>query len=293
MVKTMHPLIASFALIFATALWGSSFAITQVVVTQMDLISGMFFRALIAVIILLILKPKSLSALNKPDLKNAITIGLFLGSGYLLQSWGLQYTTATVSGFIAGMFVVFTPLVAAVFFRERIPNITWIAILVALFGLGIMTLRGVGFGFGESITLVTALMWSLQITFLSRWGKSNIAWAMTTIQMIVVAVMSLVLAFVLGTFEFPNQNLWDELIYLGAGAGALALLLQTWGQTHVSAVRAAIIFTLEPVWGAIFSVIIVTDVITLPIAIGGGLIILAMLVSEYGAYRARASVVSV
>lgn len=293
MAKKMHPLVASFALIFATALWGSSFAITQLVVTQMDLISGMFFRALIAVIILLILKPKCLSALSKPDLKNAVVIGLFLGCGYLLQSWGLQYTTATASGFIAGMFVVFTPLVAAVFFREKIPNITWIAILVALFGLGIMTLRGVGFGFGESITLVTALMWSLQITFLSRWGKSNIAWAMTTIQMIVVAVMSLVLAFVLDTFEFPNQNLWDELIYLGAGAGALALLLQTWGQAHVSAVRAAIIFTLEPVWGAIFSVIIVSDVITLPIAIGGGLIILAMLVSEYGAYRARASEVSV
>lgn len=288
MAKIMHPLLASFALILATALWGSSFAITQVVVTQMDLISGLFFRALIAVIILVALKPKCLSEISRSDLRNAIIIGLFLASGYLLQSWGLQYTTATASGFIAGMFVVFTPLVAAVFFRERIPNVTWLAIGIALFGLGIMTLRGVGLGFGESITLVTALMWSLQITFLSRWGKTSLAWAMTTIQMIVVAAVSLVLAFTLGTFEFPEQNLWDELIYLGAGAGALALLLQTWGQSHVSAVRAAIIFTLEPVWGAVFSIIIVSDVVTAPIAIGGGLIILAMLVSEYGAYRARA-----
>jgi drug/metabolite transporter (DMT)-like permease len=107
--------------------------------------------------------------------------------------------------------------------------------------------------------------------------------------MLVVAVMSLVLAAALGNLELPPISLWDELIYLGAGAGALALLLQTWGQAQVSAVRAAIIFTLEPVWGAIFSVIIVADVITPPIAIGGALIISAMLISEYGAYQTRAA----
>lgn len=289
MVTKSHPLLASFALIIATALWGSSFAITQVVVTQMDLISGMFARSLIAVTILFLIRPKSVIKTNKSDLKNASVIGIFLGSGYLLQSWGLQYTTATASGFIAGMFVVFTPLVGALIFRDRIRGITWLAILVAVFGLGIMTLRGVGFGFGESITLVTALMWSLQITFLSRWGRPEIAWAVTTIQMLVVAVMSLVLAAALGTLEMPPNSLWDELVYLGAGAGALALLLQTWGQAQVSAVRAAIIFTLEPVWGAIFSVIIVADVITPPIAIGGALIISAMLISEYGAYQTRAA----
>lgn len=289
MVTKSHPLLASFALIIATALWGSSFAITQVVVTQMDLISGMFARSLIAVTILFLIRPKSVIKINKSDFKNASVIGIFLGSGYLLQSWGLQYTTATASGFIAGMFVVFTPLVGALIFRDRIRGITWLAIVVAVFGLGIMTLRGVGFGFGESITLVTALMWSLQITFLSRWGRPEIAWAVTTIQMLVVAVMSLVLAAALGTLEMPPSSLWDELVYLGAGAGALALLLQTWGQAQVSAVRAAIIFTLEPVWGAIFSVIIVADVITPPIAIGGALIISAMLISEYGAYQTRAA----
>lgn len=289
MVTKSHPLLASFALIIATALWGSSFAITQVVVTQMDLISGMFARSLIAVTILFLIRPKSVIKINKSDFKNASVIGIFLGSGYLLQSWGLQYTTATASGFIAGMFVVFTPLVGALIFRDRIRGITWLAIVVAVFGLGIMTLRGVGFGFGESITLVTALMWSLQITFLSRWSRPEIAWAVTTIQMLVVAVMSLVLAAALGTLEMPPSSLWDELVYLGAGAGALALLLQTWGQAQVSAVRAAIIFTLEPVWGAIFSVIIVADVITPPIAIGGALIISAMLISEYGAYQTRAA----
>lgn len=291
MATKTHPILATIALLVATALWGSSFAITQVVVTQMDLISGMLFRSLIAVIILFLLKPKAVFELNPIDRKHSIFIGFFLGSGYLLQSWGLQYTTATASGFIAGMFVVFTPLVGALLFRERIRGLTWAAILVAVFGLAVMTLRGVGFGFGEGITLVTAFMWSLQITFLSRWGRPEIAWAMTTMQMAVVAAMSLVLSSILGTLQLPPVQLWDEIIYLGAGAGALALLLQTWGQAQVSAVRAAIIFTLEPVWGAVFSVIIVADVITPPIAIGGGLIIFAMLISEYGAYRARAKAI--
>jgi len=151
MVTKTHPLLASFALIISTALWGSSFAITQVVVTQMDLISGMFARSLIAVTILFLIRPKSVVRINKSDFKNASVIGIFLGSGYLLQSWGLQYTTATASGFIAGMFVVFTPLVGALIFRDRIRGITWLAIVVAVFGLGIMTLRGVGFGFGEVV----------------------------------------------------------------------------------------------------------------------------------------------
>lgn len=287
-----HPLLASFALLVATALWGSSFAITQVVVTQMDLISGMLFRSLIAVSILLLIKPKSVFQLSAADAKNSTVIGVFLGSGYLLQSWGLQHTTATASGFIAGMFVVFTPLVAAVIFRDRIPAITWAAVAIAISGLAIMTLRGVGFGFGETITIVTAFMWSLQITFLSRWGRPEIAWAMTTIQMATVAVMSLLLALSMNSLQWPPSSLWDELIYLGAGAGALALLLQTWGQAQVTATRSAIIFTLEPVWGAIFSVIIVADVITPPIAFGGGLIICAMLVSELGAYRSRVAAVA-
>lgn len=282
-----HPLIASFALIVATALWGSSFAITQVVVTQMDLISGMLFRSLIAVLILLLLKPRSVFQLSAADARNSAAIGVFLGSGYLLQSWGLQHTTATASGFIAGMFVVFTPLVGAIIFRDRIPRVTWAAVAIAISGLAIMTLRGVGFGFGETITIVTAFMWSLQITFLSRWGRPEIAWAMTTIQMATVAMMSLILALAMNSLQWPPSSLWDELIYLGAGAGALALLLQTWGQAQVTAARSAIIFTLEPVWGAIFSVIIVSDVITAPIALGGGLIISAMLISELGAYRSR------
>ena len=282
-----HPLIASFALIVATALWGSSFAITQVVVTQMDLISGMLFRSLIAVLILLLLKPRSVFQLSAADTRNSAAIGVFLGSGYLLQSWGLQHTTATASGFIAGMFVVFTPLVGAIIFRDRIAGVTWAAVAIAISGLAIMTLRGVGFGFGETITIVTAFMWSLQITFLSRWGRPEIAWAMTTIQMATVAVMSLILALAMNSLQWPHSSLWDELIYLGAGAGALALLLQTWGQAQVTAARSAIIFTLEPVWGAIFSVIIVSDVISAPIALGGGLIISAMLVSELGAYRSR------
>ncbi|CAB4578635.1 MAG: EamA family transporter [Actinobacteria bacterium] len=199
MATKTHPILATIALLIATALWGSSFAITQVVVTQMDLISGMLFRSLIAVIILFLLKPKAVFELIPIDRKHSIFIGFFLGSGYLLQSWGLQYTTATASGFIAGMFVVFTPLVGALLFRERIRGLTWAAILVAVFGLAVMTLRGVGFGFGESITLVTAFMWSLQITFLSRWGRPEIAWAMTTMQMAVVAAMSLVLSSILGT----------------------------------------------------------------------------------------------
>lgn len=292
MATKTHPILATFALLFATALWGSSFSITQLVVTQMDLVSGMFFRAAIAFLVLFFLKPKVVFGLSSTDRNRSIAIGVFLGSGYLLQSWGLQHTTATASGFIAGMFVVFTPLVGAILFKEKIKGLTWPAIAIAIFGLAIMTLRGVGFGFGESITIVTAFMWSLQITFLSRWGKKEIAWAMTTIQMGVVALMSLIISLGLGKFEIPPNELWDELIYLGAGAGALALLLQTWGQSQVSAVRAAIIFTLEPVWGAVFSVIIVSDVITPPIAIGGGLIILAMLISEFGAYRARAVTVT-
>ena len=142
-----HPLIASFALIVATALWGSSFAITQVVVTKMDLISGMLFRSLIAVLILLLLKPRSVFQLSAADTRNSAAIGVFLGSGYLLQSWGLQHTTATASGFIAGMFVVFMPLVGAIIFRDRIAGVTWAAVAIAISGLAIMTLRGVGFGF--------------------------------------------------------------------------------------------------------------------------------------------------
>jgi drug/metabolite transporter (DMT)-like permease len=290
MTTKVHPLLATGALLLATALWGSSFSITQIVVNQYHVLPAMFFRSLIAVLVLISIKPKALAQLTKQQALYGLVIGAFLGTGYILQSWGLQHTTATASGFIASMFVVMTPLVGALLFKNQIKSIAWVAVVIATAGLGVMTLKGVGFGLGEAVTLITALMWTMQITLLSRWGKTEIAWAMTTLQMLVVTLMSLVLSLGSSTLQFPPKELWDELIFLGSGAGALALLLQTWAQAQISAVRAAILFTLEPVWGAVFSVWLVQDVITAPIAIGAGLIISAMLVSEISAARSRAPV---
>jgi drug/metabolite transporter (DMT)-like permease len=190
-----------------------------------------------------------------------------------------------VSGFITGMYVVATPLLAALLLRTRITGITWAAVLLATAGLGVLTLDGLSVGYGEAITLVASVLYALHIVGLGAWSKPSEALGMSIVQLNVIAVVCLLCTAPDGIVLPDNTRDWASIVYMALFAGALALVGQTWAQAHLAPTRSAIIMSMEPVFAATFAVLLGGESLTLRMVSGGLMVLGAMLVVEAGPRR--------
>jgi len=277
---------ASWSLGAMTVVWGATFVLVQDVVSVIPVSSFLWWRFSIAALVMVLLRPRSVLQMTWVDRRRGGIAGLLLGGGYALQTWGLQHTAASVSGFVTGMFVVFTPIMTGLLFRVRIPRNVWAGVVIAAVGLGVLSLHGASMGAGELVTLVAALSFSMQIAVLGHWSRAGIAYGLTVVQVSVAAIIGLALtAFDGGPALPPDAGTWLAIVFLGVVASALAYGVQTWAQVHISSSRAAVIMTSEPVWAGITGVAIAGDPLTGRLLVGGGLILLAMYVVELSPHR--------
>jgi drug/metabolite transporter (DMT)-like permease len=197
----------------------------------------------------------------------------------------LQHTSASVSGFVTGMYVVFTPLLAWVILRHRIGRWAVVAVALATLGLAVLSLRGFSLGVGELLTLASAALYALHIVGLGAWSTSSNAFGLSALQMVViVAVCSL--SAIPGGFSLPASDRdWLAVLYMALVAGAFALIVQTWAQAHLTPTRAAIAMTMEPVFASTFAVLFGGEVVTLRLVLGGGLVVAAMYLVELAPRR--------
>jgi drug/metabolite transporter (DMT)-like permease len=183
------------------------------------------------------------------------------------------------------MYVVATPLLAALLLRTRITGITWAAVLLATAGLGVLTLDGLSVGYGEAITLVASVLYALHIVGLGAWSKPSEALGMSIVQLNVIAVVCLLCTAPDGIVLPDNTRDWASIVYMALFAGALALVGQTWAQAHLAPTRSAIIMSMEPVFAATFAVLLGGESLTLRMVSGGLMVLGAMLVVEAGPRR--------
>jgi len=250
----------------------------------------LFWRFALATLVLLVLRPRAVLDLSPEKRRHGLLLGLLLGGGYVAQTFGLLHTSATVSGFITGMFVVFTPLIGWLVLGEPVARPVWGAVALASLGLALISLDGFAMGLGELLTLGCAALFAGQIVGLARWSTASDAYGLTVLQLGVVAALSLLAAPLQGGMALPpNRGVWVAIAFLALVATALAFLAQTWGQTHMSAPRAAIVLTLEPVFAGTFGVWIGGDQLTTRILAGGLCIIAAMYLVELGPRVSRAA----
>ena len=243
----------------------------------------MRFAAAAAIMVPLFIR--RIRALPRRELLVGIALGGLYGLAQILQTEGLAHTSASVSGFITGMYVVFTPLLTAALLRERVPAVTWLAVVLAAAGLGVLSLTGVAFGLGESITLVAALLYAVHIIVLGRSSTASNAVALSAVQLAVIAVICVLGALPGGVVLPHTPGQWAVVAYMVVAASITAVLVQTWAQAHMSAVRAAIVMTFEPVFAALFAVLAGGESVTARMVLGGGLIVAAMYVVELAPAR--------
>ena len=140
---------APWALLTVSIAWGFSFVVMKDAIERQTVNNFLFTRFGLAVIVMVAIKPKVIQFFTKDLLLRGGAAGLFLGSGYILQTLGLARTGAAITGFVTGLYIVLTPLIASLFFRERVTRFTWICVFIATIGLGLLSIRGWSVGFGE------------------------------------------------------------------------------------------------------------------------------------------------
>lgn len=239
------------------------------------------------------------------EVKDGLWLGLFLSVLFWLQTDGLRFTTTTKSGFITGLYVIFTPLAAA-FAGDRLKGSHALGALLALAGLTLLVYQPgaglAGWNRGDTETLLNALLVGVHIVLTSRFSRRSSGWVLAFVQVAFTAVaMTAMAAFSSGGFRgsgpaLRSPGIWISLAYLGLMATTLALWVQSTMQAKVTATEAAILFSLEPVFAALLAVSGFIPGIRERLGpwqmLGAGFIVTATLVAELGPRLLKRAAVS-
>jgi drug/metabolite transporter (DMT)-like permease len=294
--------LADLALTLIMAVWGSSFAILRSLLaearaTPLALVSvrmAMASALLLGFMAATSAGRAQLRSLRGPLLRDGIFAGALLGAGFLLQTEGLQRTTASRSGFLTGTLVVLTPLLEFALFRKRPALPALIGVLLAFIGMSALSAPWSGANqataLGDALTLGCALIFAGQIVALGRIAPKYPVLPLLLLQLATTGAVAAIAGPFVETQQFSGApRLWLALAYLAVFATLLAFGIQTWAQRILPPVRVALISSLEPVFAALWAALLIGERLTRREFVGGALIVLGVLVGEAGgALRARA-----
>jgi drug/metabolite transporter (DMT)-like permease len=251
---------ALIALVLVTAVWGVTFVQVKDAVALYPLFAFLAVRFWIATLTLAVPGLPRVRSLGRSGLGAGAFLGLLLAAGYTLQTAGLERTTVSSTGFITGMYVVLTPLIALVLVRSRIGLSVWGGVILSTIGLAMLSGIHAGSVAGDLLVLAAAAVYSLQIVLMERYAPLYDAVAFTFVEMLAAGVALGIVAAGLGDLHVPHGwTVWGALLVTGVFASALGFLVQTWAQRRTSATRTALAFTMEPVWTAFFGYTLASD----------------------------------
>jgi drug/metabolite transporter (DMT)-like permease len=284
--------VALVALIAVTAVWGVTFVQVKDAVALYPLFAFLAVRFAIATATLAPFAATRLRSLGRTGSAAGAWLGLLLAAGYAFQTAGLERTTVSGTGFVTGMYVVLTPLIALALFRAAIPSAAWAGVVLSTAGL--LMLAGVhGSAGGDALVLAGAAVYSLQIVLMERYAPRYDALAFTLVEMAAATAGLLAVALARGDLGVPRGwTVWGALLVTGVFASALAFLVQTWAQRRTSATRTAIAFTMEPVFAALFGFTLAGDRLGLLGWAGCAAIMAGILFAEPAAASVLVSAVS-
>lgn len=272
-------------LIVTTIIWGSAFVVMK---NSVDVISPTYLLALrftIASIALVAIFWKRVRSVRKTDLMCGGLLGVFLFVSYLLQTYGLKYTTASKNAFITTLYVILVPFLHWFFNGKKPSGNNLAAAVIAVAGLALISLEGdLTVNIGDLLTLLCGLFFAFHIVFIGRYTKDHDPIVLTVVQMVVAAALSWMLAPLLeGSLDFRviDGSMLTGLLYLGIFSTMLCFLLQNVAQKHLSPNTSSIILSFEAVYGLVFSVLFLGETVTARLMAGCVLMFASIILSEY------------
>jgi len=279
-------------LIVVTAVWGVTFVQVKDAVALYPLFAFLALRFAIASVTLAAPAAGRLRSLRREGWVAAALAGSLLGAGYALQTAGLARTTVSSTGFVTGMYVVLTPLLALALFRVHVGAAAWAGVALATAGLALLSGIQAGSVAGDLLVLAAAAVYSLQIVLMERYAPRFDAIAFTLVEMLASFAGLMVIALALGQLRVPHGwTVWGALVVTGVFASALAFLAQTWAQRRASATQTALAFSLEPVWAAFFGFTLAGDRLGAVGWLGCAVIMAGIVIAEPSAAAALARLV--
>lgn len=263
-------------LLATTAVWGGSFVVMKDSLERQDVYSFLASRFILAALFMFLYRPNSLRGLDRKLILRASVAGLLLGSGFIFQTFGLTKATVSNTGFITGLYLVFTPLIAWIILRKHVVKIQWLAVAVATIGLYLIAYNGISVGLGEILVLISAILFAAQIVALSQWSDGKNAYALTLIQILVSSVIFLLLTIKDGYQLPPDGSVWSAVFFTAFFATFLGFLIQVKAQSMMSATAAGVLLAMEVPFALVFGLYFDNDPLTLRIISGGTLVMAAM-----------------
>jgi len=268
--------LAPWALLSVSAAWGMAFVVMKDAIERQSVNNFLFTRFSLAVIVMIALKPSVIRQFDRNLILRAGSAGIFLGLGYIFQTLGLARTGAAITGFVTGLYVVFTPLLAYFFLKERLTKLIWSCVFIATVGFGLLSIRGFSVGIGEMLVLASAFFFAAHIIALGKWSSGRDVYAMTIVQLAMCALLSGLASIPEGYSAPPDSGVWAVVVFTAVVCTAVAFVVQTWSQAHMTTTKVAVILTMEVVFAALFAIIFGGERLTLQATLGGLMVLTAM-----------------
>jgi len=280
-LRKFRGVAADAGLIYAAAIWGATFYMVKNAVESIDPIALVGYRFFIAALILgaglLVAKKKIFE-----NFKAGAVLGLLLWFLYIPQTLGLKYTSAANSGFITGTFIMFVPILVF-FFHKKMPSINRLfSILLVIAGLWILTGGMSSINIGDILTLFCAVGYATHLFVSDIYMKKGLnPYIVTFQQFLVTGILSFItLLLTGGSFKAGNIGVINAIFFLALFPSLSAFIIQLWAQKFTSPLKVSIIFSLEPVFGALFSWTLGNEEFIAVRALGGIIIVAAMIIAE-------------
>ena len=275
-IKMKSKLTLYIAMISIAAVWGSSFVVMKDSLERQNVFSFLSSRFILAALLMVMYKPGVFRGLTRKFIYRGIIAGILLGGGYIFQTYGLTKTTVSNTGFITGLYLVFTPLISLIILKRHVLKIQWLAVVIATIGLFFISYNGVTIGLGEILVLISAFIYGAHFVALGEWSDGKNTYALTFIQVVTVAALTSIFAFKDGFQVAPDSTVWLAILYTAFFATFLGFLIQTKAQSVMSATVASVLLATETPFAVFFGLYFHSDPLTLRIITGGSLVMAAM-----------------
>lgn len=278
----MRMNLAIAGLIAVTVIWGGGFVASDMALESLRPFQIMTIRFLLASFLMGTASIRKLKGMKSGEIRAGILMGAALFMGFAFQIVGLQYTTPSKNAFLTALNVVMVPFIAFVILKKKVGARSIAGAVMAIVGVGLLSLeKNLTLGIGDALTLVCAAGFAFQIFFTSEFVKKYRAVALNFVQMLTAVLLSFVSLFLFQETEFHvTAKGWLSVLYLGVISTALCYLLQTASQKYVDETKAAIILSMESVFGTLFSILILHEQVTLRMVCGCVIILAAVIVSN-------------
>ncbi len=286
MIKIKQEHIADLFLFSVTIFWGSTFVIVKKSIEIMPTFAFLSLRFWLASAVLIIMFFPKLKKINKRVLIDGTLLGIALFLSYAFQTVALEYSKASVVGFLTGLNVVIVPIMSAWIIKKAPSIYSQMGVFLALIGVFLMSLNNnFSISLGDSLAIICAFFVSVQIIMTDKYSRQNDTYLLTTIEITVLALLSTATSLVKEPYIIPahfDSYLIFSLVTTSLFATVYAFIVQTTMQQYTTPTKTALIFTMEPVMAGVFGYFMGGEILSLRGYLGSFIIFMGLIIAEFG-----------